>query len=101
MWYICLKGQKHARQYTEKWRGYTSRAHFEELDTWQHELIEYRDAKTPIEKAIVPHGDGYAWRYLRDGQYVYAHIKRAVPQKVFEQYYIQNIYASRVSFRVK
>lgn len=101
MWYIALKPNKHIRQYTEKWRGYTYRAHFAELAKYQRELIEYVDSKTPIEKAIVPHGDGYAWRYLRDGKYTYHHIKRTIPQGVFDQYYIQNIYASRVSLRVK
>ena len=101
MWYITLKSNKRIRQYTEKWRGYTSRAHFAELAKYQREPIEYVDSEAPIEKAIVPHGDGYAWRYLRDGQYTYHHITRAIPQGVFDKYYIQHIYASRLGFKVR
>ena len=101
MWYIALKSNKRIKQYTQKWLGYTSRGNTKELAKYQKELTEYVDLKRPIEKAIVPHGDGYAWRYLRDGQYTYHHITRPIPQGVFDRYYIQYIYASRTGYRMR
>lgn len=98
MWYIKLRPNKHIRQYTQKYFGYTYRAHISDLRKFQHEVRE-KHTDEPIYKCIVKTRDGFAWRYLKDdGKYTYKHIKKAIPVEIFNKYYIQYIYASRIYF---
>ena len=100
MFVVTLRPQKHIVQYTEKWRGYTARVDFKELSKYQKEMHERIDA-TPISKCIVYRDGAYAWRYYRDGRYVYHRINKDVPAEVFRKYFVQYIYASRVTWQVR
>ena len=98
---VVVPAGKRARQYTEKWRGYTSRSDFAKLAKWQYEIREYTHMDEPITRAIVLHDGEWAWRYYRDNTYVYVRIRKPIPPEVFAKYYIQNIYATCVTLEVR
>lgn len=96
---VKLKPNKHIRDYAPKTYGYTYRSNITELLKFQLSMRETYDNST-ILKCIVKRKTGYAWRYYKGGAYVYHHISRPVPQYIFDKYYIQNIYASKVQFKL-